>query len=64
MNDYNFEKGDEVTRMLAGTIPMQLKVTEVTETKLICGAWEFNKETGHEIDDDIPILVSHLLPKE
>jgi hypothetical protein len=44
--------GDVVTRMLAGTIPLELLVTEVTDTKIICGGgWEFDKATGAEIDD-------------
>ena len=30
--------GDEVTRMLAGTIPMKLKVTALTEDRIVCGA--------------------------
>jgi hypothetical protein len=38
--------------MLAGTIPLELLVTEVTDTKIICGGgWEFDKATGAEIDD-------------
>jgi hypothetical protein len=45
--------GDTVTRMLAGVIPMQLVVTEITSERIICGAWEFDKKTGHEIDDEI-----------
>lgn len=43
--------GDEITRMLAGTIPNQLRVTEVTEKQIICGAWTFHRETGMEIDE-------------
>lgn len=53
--------GDIVTRMLAGTIPMELKVTEVTDTLIACGPWEFDRITGHEIDDMIDCLVSHLI---
>ena len=45
--------GDTITRMLAGSIQMELKVTEVTDTKIICGAWEFDRATGAEIDDDL-----------
>lgn len=54
--------GDVVTRMLCGTIPMQLRVTAVTEKLIICAvpgfetgphadAWTFDRETGAEIDD-------------
>lgn len=53
--------GDEVTRMLAGVIPMQLKITDITPERIICGPWEFDKQTGNEIDDDIPTLVSRLV---
>lgn len=45
--------GDIVTRMLGGSIPMELKVSEITETEIICGAWKFDKETGAEIDEDL-----------
>jgi len=49
--------GDEVTRMLSGYIPMQLKVTEITETEILCGprdvGWRFDRKTGAEIDEDL-----------
>ena len=47
------EVGEIVTRLLAGTIPMKLKVTEVTDTRIVCGAWEFDRVTGGEIDEDL-----------
>lgn len=57
--------GDKVVRMLAGIIPMELVVTEVTETEILCGArdegYKFNRKTGVEIDEDIPVIVSYLL---
>ena len=47
--------GDVVTRMLAGTIPMKLKVTAVTDTLIECGSgdegWAFDRKTGAEVDD-------------
>lgn len=43
--------GAVVTRMLAGTIPMRLTVSEVTNDRIICGDWEFDKATGAEIDE-------------
>lgn len=43
--------GDKVTRMLAGAVPMKLQITEITDTKIVCGDWEFDKATGAEIDD-------------
>jgi hypothetical protein len=37
---------------------MQLKITAITEDRIICGAWEFNKITGAEIDDDFPSMIA------
>lgn len=44
--------GDAVTRMLAGVVEMDLVVTEVTETTIVCGDWTFDRETLVEIDDE------------
>jgi len=55
------EVGTEVERMLAGVIPMKLFVTEITDNKIICGAWEFDKDTGYEIDEDIDCIVSYII---
>ena len=44
--------GDLVTRMLGGA-PMPLKVTEVTDTLVICGWWTFDRETGVEEDPEL-----------
>ena len=51
-----FEKlkvGDVVVRMLAGTIPMKLQVSEITEQLIVCSAWQFDKATGAEIDEEL-----------
>lgn len=45
--------GDKVTRMLAGTIPDRLRVTEVKPDRIVCGLWEFDPATGAEIDEDL-----------
>ena len=46
--------GDTVTRMLGGIIPMQLKVTEIKEDRIVAGlGYEFLLETGAEIDEDL-----------
>jgi len=61
--EVTFEKvreGDEVLRLLAGQIPVRLKVTRITEELIICGPWKFDRITGIEIDEDIPIPISHL----
>lgn len=49
-----FEKlkvGDKVTRLLAGTIPMELEVTEVHENTIVCNLWTFSRKNGAEIDE-------------
>ena len=63
MSDFiNVKKDDVVLRMLAGTIPMKLKVVEVTEDRIICGGgWEFSRQSGYEIDEYIPVVVSYLV---
>jgi hypothetical protein len=54
MNKFDTLKvGDVVTRMLAGVIPMELKVTELKDDLIICGAWKFSKNNGAEIDEDL-----------
>jgi len=53
----HIKAGDVVTRMLAGTVPMQLRVTEVDEELIYCGTpgqgWSFDRQTGAEVDDDL-----------
>ena len=44
-------RGDEVVRLLGGRIPMYLKVTALYEDRIVCGAWEFDRKTGIEIDE-------------
>lgn len=46
------KKGDVIERMLAFCIPTYLVVGEVTEDRIKCN-WEFDRETGLEIDEDI-----------
>lgn len=49
--------GDKVTRWLAGKVPMELIITEVTDDKIVGSAhgceWEFDPKTGAEIDDHL-----------
>jgi len=44
--------GDIVSRYLS-TIPtpMKLVITQITENRIICGDWEFDRVTGGEIDE-------------
>ena len=45
----NADVGDIVARNLCGAI-MQLRVTRVTPRIIECGDWQFDRETGAEID--------------
>jgi len=46
--------GDFVLRWFGGLPkPMPLKVTQLTADRIICGAWEFDRQTGAEIDEDL-----------
>lgn len=48
--------GDQVTRMLAGSIPMQLKITAIDDKFIHCGGkrgWKFDKITGAEVDEEL-----------
>jgi hypothetical protein len=55
MSFEHIKVGDTLTRILGGVIPVELKVTEVTETEILCGArgigWMFDRKTGAEIDE-------------
>jgi hypothetical protein len=44
--------GDTVFRWFGGPFPpMPLPVTAVTSNRIICRHWEFDRETGAEIDE-------------
>lgn len=49
----NAQVGDSVTRVLCGELKMPLKVTKVTESRIFCGMWEFDRVTGAEIDEEL-----------
>ena len=49
----NYQIGDQVTRMISGLIPMEIKVTELTPDLIICGPYKFSKRTGLEIDEEL-----------
>ena len=65
MSFTHLKTGDKVTRMLAGTIPMQMIVKEVTPELLVCdvdvepspvtdgGYWTFDRLTGAEVDEEL-----------
>jgi hypothetical protein len=45
--------GDVVTRWLAGIVPMELIVTEISDHFIHCGSRRFDRNTGGEIDDGL-----------
>jgi hypothetical protein len=60
------KKGDTVVRWLAGP-PMELRVTDVTAHRIICGSWEFCRRSGTEIAEELGSgpgrTPSHIEPK-
>lgn len=58
--EYNSIKaGDVIERMLAFAVPVYLVVQKVEGNIIDCG-WEFDRNTGLEIDEDIPTTVSYI----
>lgn len=49
----DIKEGDVITRLLGGSIPMELKVSKVSEDFIVCGPWLFSRKTGLEIDKDL-----------
>lgn len=48
------KEGDKLTRMLGGTIPMEMIVEKVHEGLIFCvGGWTFDAATGAEVDPDL-----------
>ena len=49
--------GDTVKRLLAGVIPMDLRVTSIDADFIYCGApgtgWKFDRATGMEVDEEL-----------
>ena len=63
--------GDTVIRMLAGTIPVTMKVHSVDDYFIYLGppphGWKFRRDTGAEVDeelgwDGLTITGSYLVP--
>lgn len=48
----SIKPGDVITRWLAGTIPVRLKVSAVDDF-IHCGPWKFSKRNGAEIDEEL-----------
>jgi len=51
--------GDVLERMLGFAIPCYVTVVEITDDFIDCG-WVFDRNTGLEIDEDIPVPVSYI----
>lgn len=46
--------GDVAIRMLAGKIPLSVKVQKVTDERIfVFGGWQFLRRTGAEVDEDL-----------
>jgi hypothetical protein len=61
--------GDTVWRFFGGfVIPQAQRVTAVTDARIICGAWEFDRENGGEIDPSLGlppgIVASYIRPRD
>jgi hypothetical protein len=56
---HKIKAGDVLERMLGFQIPVQVVVQEVTEDTIDAG-WTFDRHTGLEIDEDIPVKVSYI----
>lgn len=55
MNFNDIKIGDIVTRFLGNKsdCKMNLKVTDLNETEIICGDWKFSRINGAEIDEEL-----------
>lgn len=49
----HIKPGDQVTRLICGTMPMELNVTRVDDKLIHCGPWTFDRVTGGEVDEDL-----------
>lgn len=48
------QPGDVVQRVIGTvTCTMRVRVTAVTATRVECGDWTFDRDTGWEIDDEL-----------
>lgn len=45
--------GHYAIRDIAGVLEVPLKITEITDDRIICGPWEFDLATGAEIDEEL-----------
>lgn len=45
--------GDIVVRILAYDVRKELIVSEVTSDRIVCGPWQFSRNNGAEIDEDL-----------
>lgn len=52
--------GDIAHRLICGALNQDLNISEVTEDRIICGPWTFDRRTGKEIDDDLSSSPSRL----
>lgn len=58
MSFEHVREGDLVTRLVAGRLPVRLRITKIDQTLIYCGgtdesAWMFDRRTGAEVDHDL-----------
>lgn len=54
MSFADLKVGDQVERLIGGIVPMKMTVHKVFDDKIIMrGGWEFCRQTGAEIDEDL-----------
>jgi hypothetical protein len=70
-NFFHVKAGDRVTRVMGGSIIMELLVTRVDDHLIHCGGgWTFDRETGIEEDEELGwgvrfgLTGSRLVPQE
>lgn len=56
--------GDYVIRTMFPEVNVTLVVTDVLDDRIVCGMWEFCRETGHEIDEELGISISRIVPSQ
>lgn len=51
---WSVKQGDVLIRMLAGTVPLKVKVVKVDENLIhVAGGWTFSRATGAEEDPEL-----------
>jgi len=57
----SLKEGDIFIRLFSGVIPMEMRVTSITNDEIISGPWKFHRITDGRYDEDPEILVQELI---